>query len=66
MAATTYVHELYAITEAVMKWRHYLLGRHFKINKDHRNLKGLMSQVIQTPNQHHYMAKLMGFEYDII
>lgn len=30
-ASSTYVRELFAITEAVKKWRQYLLGNTFKI-----------------------------------
>lgn len=64
--ASTYVRELYAITQAVMKWRHYLLGRKFLIKTDHRSLHELVHQVIQTPEQHFYLAKLMGFQYEIV
>ena len=49
--ASTYVRELHAITSAVRKWGHYLLGHAFVILTDHRSLKELMSQVIQTPEQ---------------
>lgn len=47
--ASTYVRELYAITEAVKKWRQYLLGRIFLIRMDQKSLKALLDQVIQTP-----------------
>lgn len=49
--ASTYVRELHAITTAVRKWCHYLLGHRFVIMIDHRSLKELMTQVIQTPEQ---------------
>ena len=45
----TYVRELFVITKVVTKWRHYLLGGQFVIRTDHRSLKHLMDQVIQTP-----------------
>lgn len=44
--ASAYVRELHAITSAVRKWRHYLLGHPFVILIDHQSLKDLMSQVI--------------------
>lgn len=41
--ASTYARELFAITRAIAKWRHYLLGRHFIIKTDHRTLKNLLT-----------------------
>lgn len=59
-AASTYSRELYAIVAAVQKWRQYLLGTKFYIYTDHISLKELMQQVVQTPEQQHYVSKLMG------
>ena len=66
VTASTYVKELFAITEVIAKWRHYLLGREFIIKTDHKSLKYLMDQVIQTPEQHQYLSKLPGFNYSIV
>jgi len=63
--ASTYVRELHVIIAAVRKWRQYLLGHKFTIFTDHRSLRELMSQVIQTPEQQFYLAKLLGYDYDI-
>lgn len=63
--ASAYVRELHAITFAVRKWRHYLLGTSFTILTDHKSLKDLMSQVIQTPKQQTYLVKLLGYDYEI-
>ncbi|GJV78676.1 ty3-gypsy retrotransposon protein [Tanacetum coccineum] len=63
--AATYQKELFAIVEAVYKWRQYLLGRRFTIRTDHKSIKELMQQVIQTPLQQKYVRKLMGFDFDI-
>ncbi|WVZ03423.1 hypothetical protein V8G54_024229 [Vigna mungo] len=65
MRSSTYVRELHAITAAVKKWRQYLLGHSFTILTDHRSLKELMTQVIQTPEQQVYLSKLLGFDYSI-
>lgn len=40
--ASAYIKELYAVTEAVGKWRQYLLGRRFLIRTDHRSLKEIL------------------------
>lgn len=61
----TYQQELYAIVEAVYKWRQYLIGLRFLIRTDHKSIKELMQQVIQTPVQQQYVRKLMGFNFDI-
>ena len=63
--ASAYVRELYAITQAIARWRHYLLGKRFLIKIDQKSLKELMSQVIQTPEQQYYLTKLLGYEFDI-
>ncbi|KAK2407034.1 hypothetical protein QL285_042695 [Trifolium repens] len=64
--SSTYVRELCAITSAVKKWRAYLLGRKFVILTDQRSLRELMTQIIQTPEQQFYLAKLLGYSYEII
>lgn len=63
--SSTYVRELFAITASVKKWRHNLLGHHFTILTDHHSLKELMSQVVQTPEQQMYLARLIGHDYSI-
>ncbi|PNX60975.1 hypothetical protein L195_g052211, partial [Trifolium pratense] len=66
LQASTYVRELCAITSAVKKWRTYLLGNTFIIYTDQRSLRELMTQVIQTPEQQFYLAKLLGYSYEIV
>ena len=64
-ASSTYIRDLAAITMAVKKWRHYLLGHPFVILTDHQSLWDLMTQVVQTPEQDRYLIRLLGFEYTI-
>lgn len=48
---SAYIRELYAVTEAVNKFRHYLIGQQFIIRTDQEALKHLCQQTIQTPEQ---------------
>ena len=63
--SSAYVRELAAITNAIKKWRQYLLGHHFEILTDHQSLKELMTQAVQTPEQHRYLSRLLGYDYSI-
>ena len=61
-----YEREIFYVMTIVKNWRHYLLGRHFRIYTDHKILKELLTQTIQTPTQHKWLTKLLGFDYKII
>ena len=63
--ASAYVRELYVVTEAVKKWRQYLLGRKFCIYTDQQSLKHLLTQVVQTPEQYKWATKLIGYDFEI-
>lgn len=64
-AQSTYARELYAITSAVAKFRHYLFGHQFIIRTDHASLKHLMGQAMQTPEQEACLPKLLGYQFSI-
>lgn len=57
---------MFAITEAVSKWRQYLLGRRFIIITDQQSLKSLTNQTIQTQEQQKWLTKLVGFDFQIV
>lgn len=57
---------MYAITESIWRWRQYLLGRRFLVHTDHQSLRSLLHQTVQTPDQHRWLTKLLGYEFDII
>lgn len=61
--SSTYVRELHVITMAVQKWRHYLLGKKFIIVMDQKSFRELMNQVVQTPAQHYFLTKPLGYNY---
>ncbi|MCH89429.1 transposon Tf2-1 polyprotein, partial [Trifolium medium] len=48
---SAYLREFRAITEALAKFRHYLLGHKFIIRTDQQSLKALLDQSLQTPEQ---------------
>ncbi|XP_058757922.1 uncharacterized protein LOC131631166 [Vicia villosa] len=64
-AASVYVREIFAITEAVKKWRQYLIGHKFHIYTNQKSLRDLLLQRIQTPEQQRWTAKLQGFDFEI-
>lgn len=64
-SSSIYVRELYALTELIKKWRQYLLGSTFKIFTNHKSLKCLMTQTIQTPKQQKWLTKLLGYNHEI-
>ncbi|XP_019451764.1 PREDICTED: uncharacterized protein LOC109353858 [Lupinus angustifolius] len=48
---STYAREFFAITKALAKFRHYLLGHKFVIKTYQKRLKELLEQSLQTPEQ---------------
>lgn len=62
---STYEKEMLALVEAVTRWRPYLLGNKFIVYMDHRSLKFLMGQTITTPTQQRWLARLLGYEFQI-
>lgn len=62
---SAYSRELYAITEALAKFHHYLLGHKFIIRTDQRSLKSLTEQTIQTPEQQAWLHKFLGYHFTI-
>ncbi|KAL4282483.1 hypothetical protein GQ457_16G010960 [Hibiscus cannabinus] len=64
--ASAYQREMFAVTQAIAKWRQYLLGRKFTVITDQQSLKNLKDQVIQTPEQQKWLSKLVGYDFDIL
>ena len=55
-----------AILHAVDTWRPYLLGRRFQIRTDHQSLKYFLEQCLSSPQQNKWLAKMLGYDYEII
>ncbi|WVY91867.1 hypothetical protein V8G54_037381, partial [Vigna mungo] len=58
---STYIREVYVITEAVAKFRHYLLGHKFKIRIDQKILRSLINQTLESPEQQKWFHKLLRY-----
>ena len=53
------------IVMVVLKWRPYLLGRHFIIRTDQWSLKFLLERHMIGIEYHKWVCKLLGFDFEI-
>ena len=53
---SAYAREFFATTEAIPKFRHYLLGHKFVIKTDQKSLRSLTDQAVHTPEQQKLVA----------
>jgi len=60
-----YERELIGLVLAVRHWRPYLWGRSFLVRTDHFSLKFLLDQRLSTIPQHHWVGKLLGFDFTV-
>ncbi|PWA54357.1 hypothetical protein CTI12_AA397460 [Artemisia annua] len=63
---STYEKELSAVIQALEKWKGHMFDKHFQIKTNHFSLKYLLVLRISTPSQMKWLAKLMGFDYEIL
>jgi hypothetical protein len=64
-ALAAYERELIGLVQAVRNWRPYLWGRRFLVKTDHYSLKYLLDQRLATIPQHHWVGKLLGFDFAV-
>ncbi|MCI26512.1 RNA-directed DNA polymerase (Reverse transcriptase), partial [Trifolium medium] len=54
-----------ALVLCIQHWRHYLLGREFIVYTDHKSLKHFLQQKITSPDQQCWLAKLLGYQFEV-
>jgi hypothetical protein len=64
-ALAAYERELIGLVQAVRHLRPYLWGRRFEVKTDHYSLKYLLDQRLSTIPQHHWVGKLLGFDFTV-
>ncbi|GBG76455.1 hypothetical protein CBR_g22203 [Chara braunii] len=62
---STYEEELYALVSAVKHWKHFLLGKHFKIFSDHSTLQWLKSQGELNDKLTRYIQFIDLFDFEL-
>ncbi|TYK19390.1 Transposon Ty3-I Gag-Pol polyprotein [Cucumis melo var. makuwa] len=65
-AKPVYEREPMAVVLAVQRWRPYLLGRQFVVKTDQRSLKFLLEQRVIQPQYQNWIAKLLGYSFEVI
>ncbi|GBG63470.1 hypothetical protein CBR_g38088 [Chara braunii] len=64
VATSTYERELYALRQA-LHWKHYLLGRHFKVYSDHETLRWLKTRAKMTPKLTRWAAERDQYDFEL-
>ncbi|GBG64083.1 hypothetical protein CBR_g40532 [Chara braunii] len=64
VATTTYERELYALRQALEHWKHYLLGRHFKVYSN-ETLRWLKTQAKMTPQLTRWAAEIDRYDFEL-
>ncbi|GBG89407.1 hypothetical protein CBR_g49197, partial [Chara braunii] len=62
---STYEKELYALVSTVKHWKHFLLGRHFKIFSDHSTLQWMKSQGEPNDKLARYIQFIDMFDFEL-
>ncbi|GBG80921.1 hypothetical protein CBR_g31477 [Chara braunii] len=65
VATSTYERELYALRQALDHWKHYLLGRHFKVYSDHETLRWLKTLAKMTPKLTRWAAQIDQYDFEL-
>lgn len=65
LSRSTYEKEMMTLVLDTQNWRPYLVGRRFTAQTDEKSLRDLLQQPITTLTQQHWIAKLLGYDFEI-
>ncbi|GBG64267.1 hypothetical protein CBR_g41188 [Chara braunii] len=65
VATSTYERELYTLRQALDHWKHYLIGRHFKVYSNHETLQWLKTQAKMTPKLTRWAAEIDQYDFEL-
>ncbi|GBG75316.1 hypothetical protein CBR_g19948 [Chara braunii] len=65
VATSTYMRELYALRKALAHWKHYLLGRHFKVYSDHQTLQWIQTQSELSPTLTRWLHDIDVYSFEL-
>lgn len=63
---STYEKELMVVVLAIQHWCLYLIGNKFTVCTDQKSLKQLIQQRVTAMDQQNWMAKLLGYQFDVV
>ncbi|GBG79339.1 hypothetical protein CBR_g29489 [Chara braunii] len=65
VTTSTYMHELYALREALAHCKHHLLGRHFKVYSDHQTLQWIKTQTDLSPTLTRWLHDIDVYNFEL-
>ena len=58
-----YDKEMLSILHELMKWRPYLIGRHFKVKINHGSLKYFFDQRLSLEEKQKWVTNMFGYDF---
>lgn len=62
---SVYKKELMAVCLSILKWKHYLIGRHFIVRTDQQSLRYITQQREIAGDYQKWVSKLMAYDFEV-